>query len=116
MRGRDVYAHTSLDDVSRLRESLERGAELTKADANRMWGWHERKFRATVSRLREEGYPVVSWDEQGSRYRKAHDRAELEKFLDTVLLSRVRDLETQIRVLREGAERHFGSDQLRLAV
>jgi hypothetical protein len=116
MRPRDLYAHTSLDDVTRLRLSFDEGTAWTKDAALRQWGWADRRFRATVSRLREEGYPVISVSEQGSVYRRAANRAELEQFIDRELLSRTRDLEAQIRALRDGADKHFGPDQLALAI
>lgn len=116
MRSREFFAPAGLDELTRLRQSFDRGAELTKAEAQRMWGWNERRFRARVSQLREEGYPVISLSEQGSRYRKARDRRELDDFIDRELVSRTRDIEAQIRALRDGADKHFGTPQMALEI
>lgn len=113
---RAEYLMPGADDVTKLRESLERGAEWTRRDARRQWNWNERRFRRAVADLRDTGYPVVAVSEQGSVYRKARTREELESFIAHELLSRTRKLEEQIKSLREGADRYFGTPQIPLAI
>jgi len=113
---RAEYLMAGVDDVTKLRESLERGAQWTKDAAKRTWGWNERRFRAAVAELRQHGYPVISSSEEGSVYRKARSRAEVEEFIERELVSRTRKLEEQIREMRRAADKHFGSDQLKIAI
>lgn len=87
-------------DVAVLRHSLEHGAAWTKTQAEQSLGIPERRFRAAVAALRAEGYPVVSWSEEGSTYRKARDRAEVDRFIDTELIPRMRKLEFEARSMR----------------
>lgn len=102
-------------DVEVVRVLLEEGRELTKEETRRRWGVPERRFRAAVSALRLEGYPVISGSTEGSTYRKAISMTELDSFIDAELVSRTRVLEQQIRELRQSAPRHFGvSEQLAL--
>lgn len=114
MRASYLMAH--VEDVIRLRESFDRGAEWTRDQAAKRWGWSDRRFRKAVNELRQSGYPVISTSEHGSAYRRAKDIAELDAFIERELVSRSRDIEEQIRALREGAPRHFGTPQLSLAI
>jgi hypothetical protein len=113
---RGDYAEANHYDVKRLRESFEKGTQWTKATAHVAFGWDERHFRRVVSELRETGYPCIATSEAGSTYRKAKDITELEAFIERELISRSRDLEAQIRALRDGAHKYLGTNQLRLAV
>jgi len=111
-----TYDEVVHGEVARLRETFEQGREWTKPTAKVAFGWDERHFRRVVSELRETGYPVIATSEQGSTYRKAKTREELVAFVERELVSRSRDLERQIRVLLDGADTYFGSDQLSLAI
>lgn len=110
------YLMSDVDDATRLRESFERGAQWTREEADRIWGWNDRRFRLAVAELRDSGYPVVSESERGSVYRKARTREEAEAFIDRELVSRTRKLEDQIRAMRAGVDKHFGTPQLPLAI
>ena len=102
-------------DVQIVRILLEEGRALSKDEVRSRWGLPERRFRAAVSALRIEGYPVISDSTEGSTYRKARNEDELERFIAGELVSRTRVLEQQIRALRESAPRYFGvSEQLAL--
>jgi hypothetical protein len=114
---RGEYAETVKDDETRLWDSFEKGTQWTNATAHVAFGWNERRFRAVVSKLRESGYPVIATSEAGSTYRKALNRSELEAFIERELVTRTRDLEQQIRALRDGADKYFsGVDQLRISI
>lgn len=116
MRPHDLYAQIGVDDMTRLRASLDKGESWTKDSALNRWGWADRRLRATVAELRRAGYPVISISEQGSVYRKATSRTEVEDFINRELVSRTRKLEEQIREMRAAADQHFGTDQLALAI
>jgi hypothetical protein len=100
---RSDYAQAEIDDVHRLELAFEHGAELTKDLAKKTMGIPERRFRAAVSELRRRSYPVVSFSEQASTYRKAVNVQELERFIDSELVTRAREIEQRIRALRERA-------------
>lgn len=100
MSERQDYATAEDGDVEKLRGSFERGAAWTKQQAATTLGIPDRRFRAAIAALRLEGYPVVSWSEEGSVYRKAHDRDELERFLMDEVHSRRMKLERQERAMR----------------
>lgn len=93
------------NDIERVREALERGGELDKRAAFATMKIPERRFRKAVSSLRAEGYPVVSWSERGSRYRKAIDQAELDTFIASEIDSRIADLATQKAALQRERRR-----------
>jgi len=87
---------------------------LTKAEAARLYDIPERRFRAAVAKLREQGEPIVSWSEEGSTYRMARDAAEAERFIDTELLPRIGHLQRQVRNIRIGIPVRFKVHQERL--
>lgn len=87
-------------DVLKLRDSFEAGSEWTKDAAAVHFDMSERRFRAAVAALRATGYPVVSYSEEGSTYRKAKDVREVDHFIDTELLPRMRKLEAEARAMR----------------
>lgn len=105
-----------MTDADMLRPTLDAGKEWTRVMARAAFGWSDRRFRKAIADLREGGYPVVSTSDAGSVYRRARTREEVEDFIERELITRTRQLEHQIRALRDGADRYFGSDQLRLAV
>jgi hypothetical protein len=100
-------------DVATLRRAFDAGARLTKELAKGM-GMTERGFRAAVRALRLTGYPVISESAQGSTYRKAETRAELEHFMATEIHPRAVDLLEQEYQLKQHADDHFPTIQERL--
>lgn len=115
MNERRVFAHVPADDLDRLRDSFEAGAEWTKDEAARILDIPERRFRACVSELREQGVPIVSTSERGSVYRMARTRDEAIDFVDRELMSRIHDIERQVRAIHQGMDKHFPTTQLPLA-
>ena len=113
---RASYRSAHAEDVERLRESFERGAEWTRKQAEVRWGWHERRFRHAVSELRLSGYPVISSSEAGSVYRKARSREEVEGFIERELLPRANALREEAQLLQRAADHYFGTAQLPLAL
>ena len=111
---RKEYATAAEDTVARVRELLDGGAEIVRADVRAVLDMDERKFRAAVSILRRRGYPVISSSEQGSTYRKARSREELEAFIARELRPRAIDLLEQEQRLHEHAPDHFEPRQLQL--
>jgi hypothetical protein len=107
VKQRAEYTVARHEDIEILRQSLDVGSEWTKDQAKISLGWNERRFRATVAALREEGYPVISSSEKGSTYRKAWSEHELEEFIRRELSPRIRHLDYQISALRAAAPRHF---------
>lgn len=105
VRGELHGATASRRDIVQLREAFERGGEMTKEVAAKTLKIPERRFRAAVSALRHEGYPVVSFSEKRSKYRKAIDDAELDEFIRTELESRAFDELAQVKALRDGRRR-----------
>lgn len=108
MKQRVEYTIARQEDIETLRLSLDTGAEWTKESWRAVMGWSERRFRATISALREIGYPVISTSEKGSTYRKAWSEKELEEFIFRELQSRIRHLDYQVFALRSEAPRYFG--------
>lgn len=108
------YATAKDADVACLRRAFDDGHQYTKDSALSGFGIPERRFRAAVSALRHEGYPVISESGQGSTYRRARTYAELEHFIATELNPRANDLMAQARQLRDHAREHFGAAQSRL--
>lgn len=104
------------EHIALLRGVFDRGARLTKAEARARYGIGERQFRASVSALREQGYPVVSSSEEGSTYRKARSESELEVFIHAEIDSRAMDLLAQSKALRARARDHFPPVQLGMAI
>ncbi len=100
-------------DVANLRRLFDGGAHLTKDQAKSM-GMNERGFRAAVRALRLTGYPVISESAQGSTYRKAESRAEIEHFMATELHPRAVDLLEQEYQLKQRAGDYFPTGQERL--
>lgn len=111
---RTENATAAEDTVARVRELLDGGAEIVRAEVRAVLDMDERKFRAAVSMLRRRGYPVVSSSEQGSTYRKARSREELEAFIARELRPRAIDLLEQEQRLHEHAADHFEPRQLQL--
>lgn len=111
MTDRAEYATAKEADVARVRDLFDKGAALTKERAVAIHGIPERRFRAAVAALRAAGYPVVSWSEEGSTYRKARDIAELDLFIDSELLPRMRKLEREARAMRTFGRDHFRTTQ-----
>lgn len=105
-----------MNDADILRMAFDHGVSWTRVTAWRELGWHDRRFRRAVADLRESGYPVISESGENSTYRKARSREEVERFIESELVSRSRKLEQQIRSLRDGADRYFGTAQLALAI
>lgn len=99
------------DDADVLRAAFDRGDELTKEVAQARYGWGDRRFRSIVEALRDEGYPVVSFSEHGSTYRKAASAAEADRFVDEELVPRIRKLERRARRIRESKPIYFGVQQ-----
>lgn len=114
MSERAAYATAKTEDVERLRASFESGSEWTKDLAHHHFGWNERRFRAAVEALRDEGMPIVSWSEKDSTYRMARDAAEADRFVDTELVPRIRKLERRARRIRESKSRYFTTHQQQL--
>jgi hypothetical protein len=114
MTDRIEYATAKDRDVDRLRASLDRGAAWTKEQAAMTLEIPERRFRAAIAVLRAQGYPVVSWSEEGSTYRKAKDITELDRFIDSELLPRVRKLEREARAMRTHGRAYFVVKQQQL--
>jgi hypothetical protein len=111
---RTEYATALESDVVAIQGAFEAGQQLTKDDASRIYRIPERRFRAAVAAMRANGYPVVSWSEEGSTYRKAKDIAELDLFIDSELLPRMRKLEREARAMRTRGRDHFNPTQLTL--
>ena len=111
MTTRAAYATAREADVDVLRRAFESGGELARDTAHLSLGVPERRFRAAVAALRAEGYPVISASEQGSRYRKAKDIAELDAFIDGELLPRIRKLEREARAMRTFGRDHYRTTQ-----
>lgn len=106
---------TALDcDVVVLLDAFNRGEALTKDLGLQRYGIPERRFRAAVSKLRDIGEPIVSWSQEGSTYRMARDAAEADRFLETELVPRIRELERRVRHIRIGMKVRFGAYQQRL--
>jgi hypothetical protein len=101
-------------DVSTLLAAFNRGEALTKEQGRTRYGIPERRFRAAVSKLRDQGEPIVSWSQEGSTYRMARDAAEADQFLATELIPRIRELERRVRHIRMGMRVRFGANQQRL--
>lgn len=116
LASRRDYATAAEDAIARVRELLERGAEIVRAEVRDVLDMDERKFRAAVSDLRRHGYPVISSSEQGSTYHKAHSPEELEAFIARELRPRALDLLEQEHQLREHASDHFEPHQMRLGL
>ena len=114
MSVRREYATAAEDAVARVRELLDGGAEIVRAEVRAILDMDERRFRAAVSILRRRGYPVISSSEQGSTYRKARSREELEAFIGRELRPRAIDLLEQEQRLREHAADHFDPRQMQL--
>jgi hypothetical protein len=114
MTDRIEYATAKERDVEVLRASFDRGAAWTKEQAAVTLEIPERRFRAAVAVLRAAGYPVVSWSEEGSVYRKALDIRELDRFIDSELLPRVRKLEREARAMRTQGRTYFVVKQQQL--
>lgn len=100
MTTRAEYATAKEGDVARLRDAFEQGRAFTKEHAREDFGIAERPFRAAVAELRAQGYPVISSSDASSTYRKAKDRAELDRFIQSEVNSRRMQLERQERALR----------------
>ena len=103
-------------DADALRLSLAKGDEWSRRDGSAYFGWNDRRFRDAVATLRQQGYPVVSTSGEGSVYRLARSREELEAFVEREIVSRSRELEEQARALRDAADKYFGTPQLALAI
>ena len=114
LAARRDYATAAEDAVTRVRELLDAGAQIVRAEVRQMLDMDERKFRAAVSDLRRHGYPVISSSEQSSTYRKARSRDELETFIARELRPRAVDLLEQEHQLRDHAADHFEPRQLQL--
>lgn len=114
---RQQYATAREADVEVLRESFERGDVWTKVrerDLVVCTGGAElpdRRFRAAVAALRDEGTPIVSWSEEGSAYRLARSLEEADRFVDHELIPRFRKLERQARRIREKSRTYFNVTQ-----
>lgn len=104
---RSEYATAHEGDVATLRAAFEAGSALTKELAMFTYAIPERRFRAAVAALRAEGYPVVSFSEAGSTYRKAKDADEMERFIDTELVPRYRKIENEARAMRTRGRSYF---------
>jgi hypothetical protein len=114
MTDRSEYATAKDGDVLILLSQFEKGVAFTKEQALRDLGIPDRRFRAAVAKLREQGEPIVSWSEEGSTYRMARDAQEAERFIDQELLPRIRHLERQARHIRIGIGVRFKVHQERL--
>ena len=102
MTERSEYATAHDADVNVLLAAFERGQSFTKEQAKNELGIPDRRFRAAVAKLREQGEPIVSWSEEGSVYRMARDAEEAHRFIDSELIPRIRHLERQARHIRIG--------------
>lgn len=111
---RAEYATAKDADVNILLSAFERGEAFTKERAKHELGIPDRRFRAAVAKLREQGEPIVSWSEEGSTYRMAHDAEEAHRFIDTELVPRIRHLERQARHIRIGIPVRFKVRQQQL--
>jgi len=114
MSERTEYSTAHDGDVNVLLAAFEAGRALTKQRAQNEFGIPERRFRAAVAKLREQGEPIVSWSEEGSAYRMAKDAAEAELFIERELLPRIRHLERQVRHIRIGIPVKFKVTQQQL--
>lgn len=112
MSDRAEFATAKANDVETLRRSFEQGVVWTKEQAAAGLGIPERRFRAAVAALRAQGYPVVSWSEEGSTYRKAKDVKELDLFIDSELLPRMRKLDREARAMRNVGRTHYANPTL----
>jgi len=101
-------------DVALLKALFGEGRELTKQVALDRYRIPARRFRAAVSELRRQGYPVVSWSIAGSVYRRAASEAELDAFVRAEILSRATDLFSQATAMRREARAHFEPIQQQL--
>jgi hypothetical protein len=108
---RTEYATAKDTDVNILLRAFERGQSFTKDQAKNELGIPDRRFRAAVAQLREQGEPIVSWSEEGSVYRMARDAEEAHRFVDTELVPRIRHLERQARHIRIGIPVRFKISQ-----
>lgn len=95
-------------DIDVIRAAFDGGRAISRDEVWARYRINDRSFRRCIQMLRLQGFPVISTSEQGSEYRKARSQSELETFINQELVSRARDIEEQIRVLRESAPRHFG--------
>ena len=104
-------------DIDVLRAAFDSGRAIARGEVWERYRITDRAFRRCVQVLRLSGYPVISTSEEGSEYRRARNAAELDDFLERELISRARDIEEQIRALREAAPAHFGqAEQLAIAI
>lgn len=106
--------HALTRDVGVLRIAFDGGECLTKTEGLAIYGIPDRRFRAAVSSLRHEGYPVIAQSDGGSTYRKARTEAELDIFIRSEIDSRAMDLLAQSKALRTKARDWFPPEQLRL--
>lgn len=88
--------------------------QLTKAIALEQYRIPARRMRATISELRRQGVPIVSYSTEGSTYRMALDEAEAEQFVAAELMSRATDLLEQARQIRAHAREWFAPIQPQL--
>lgn len=105
---RSEYATARDADVAVLREAFDEGRAFTKDTAAEQLGIPERRLRAAVSELRRLGYPVYSTSQQGSRYRRCRNQAELEELIAREIHPRAVDLLTQEHEMRDHAGEFFG--------
>lgn len=102
-------------DIDVIRAAFDSGRAISRDEVWARYRINDRAFRRCVQLLRLDGYPVISTSEQGSEYRRARSQRELEDFVERELISRARDIEEQVRALRDSAPRHFGqAEQLAL--
>lgn len=111
---RSEHLTVTEEDVNVLLKAFNVGRALTKEEGRALYGIPERRFRAAVARLREQGEPIVSWSEEGSTYRMAKDADEAERFINSELLPRIRHLDRQVRNIRIGLPVRFKVHQARL--
>jgi DNA-binding transcriptional regulator PaaX len=108
---RSDYATASQADVAVLRDAFTEGKEITKDFAADVLGIPERRMRAAVAELRDEGMPIVSFSDADSTYHLARDAAEADRFIDTELVPRIRKLERRARRIRENKHRWLDQQQ-----
>lgn len=98
-------------DVDVLRDAFDSGRSIVRTEVWDRYRINDRRFRAAVSALRHEGYPIVTESSVGACYRRARTYAEVREFVAGEVLSRARQLESQARAMLDRAATEFGDAQ-----
>ncbi len=90
------------------RENAISRGQLLKDLATHGFKVHEREARAMINLLRKKGVEICSTGGGDGGYWLAKDSQELEEYLVSEPLARIKDLGQQVIAMRAAAERHWG--------